>query len=192
MTKLNDGMLLFHGSYATVEKIDLAMCGTAKDFGKGFYLTSDVKQAKSFINQSIRKAISAGDISPDQRFGFISSFVYHKPMDDIKTYEFTTTDREWLWFIGQNRRERLAAQLRSKIDPDIFNAEIVIGKIANDQTNMTITAYLNGLFGEVESDAAVEDAIKRLMPEKLKDQFCFLTDKAIKCLEFCEARKYVI
>ena len=41
-TKLKNGMFLYHGSYAKVEKIDLGMCANAKDFGKGFYLTSDI------------------------------------------------------------------------------------------------------------------------------------------------------
>ena len=34
---LKDGMLLYHGSYAPIDKIDLSMCASGKDFGKGFY-----------------------------------------------------------------------------------------------------------------------------------------------------------
>ena len=190
MSRLIDGMLLFHGSYTAVRNIDLAMCGNAKDFGKGFYLTSNPNQARSFIRSSIRKASTLGDIPKEQNYGFVSSFRYHEI--GIEHFEFPTTDREWLWFIAQNRRERLAKQLRPKVNPKIFDAEIIIGKIANDQTNATIVAYLGGLYGEIESDEAVNDAIKRLMPDKLDDQFCFLTEKAIHCLEFQEARKYVI
>ena len=192
MSKLRNGMLLFHGSYIAVEKIDLEMCSSAKDFGKGFYLTSDVNQAKSFIKSSVRKALSAGDVTMDQQYGFISSFRYHAPDEDVATYEFPTTNREWLWFVAQNRRARLAKQLRTMIDPDVFRAEIVIGKVANDRTNTTITAYLGGVYGDVDSEEAVNDAVKRLMPDKLTDQFCFLTKKAIDCLEFQEAKRYVI
>ena len=61
LTKLKNGMILFHGSYAKVEKIDLGMCANAKDFGKGFYLTSDVNQARSFIKSSLIKAQNLGD-----------------------------------------------------------------------------------------------------------------------------------
>ncbi|MBO4415134.1 MAG: DUF3990 domain-containing protein [Lachnospiraceae bacterium] len=86
----------------------------------------------------------------------------------------------------------MAKQLQSKIDQKIFDAEIVIGKVANDKTNTTIMAYLGGLYGDIESDEAVNDIIKRLMPDNLADQFCFLTEKAISCLEFQEARKYDI
>lgn len=36
MTRLKNGMPLFHGSYTTVEKIDLTLCNNGKDFGRGF------------------------------------------------------------------------------------------------------------------------------------------------------------
>lgn len=33
---LQDGMALFHGSYAPIESIDLTQCSAGKDFGSGF------------------------------------------------------------------------------------------------------------------------------------------------------------
>ena len=51
--KIKDNMLLFHGSYAAVENIDLSMCMEGKDFGSGFYLTSSKVQAKGFIRTSL-------------------------------------------------------------------------------------------------------------------------------------------
>jgi hypothetical protein len=52
-----------------------------------------------------------------------------------------------------------------------------------------ITTYLNGLFGNIETDEAVNFAIRQLMPDHLVDQYCFLSEKAISCLEFVEAKK---
>ena len=78
------------------------------------------------------------------------------------------------------------------INNEIFNAERVIGKIANDTTNPVITTYLNGLYGDVKSDKAVNFAIDQLLPDHLVDQFCFITERALGCLKFQEARKYVI
>lgn len=49
MISLTDGMLLYHGSYAKVENIDLKKCKQGKDFGRGFYLTSSYEQAKNFV-----------------------------------------------------------------------------------------------------------------------------------------------
>ena len=47
---LEDGMLLYHGSYVGVNRIDLNKSAKGKDFGQGFYLTSNEKQAISFIS----------------------------------------------------------------------------------------------------------------------------------------------
>jgi len=190
--KLKDGMLLFHGSYMAIEKIDLDKCSNGRDFGKGFYLTSSAGQARGFIRSSIIKAQNLGIAPLSQNYGFVSSFRYHEPADGIKTFEFPEADREWLWFIAQNRRRVFATALSHKIDPAVFNAEIIMGKVANDKTNPVILTYLNGLYGDIHSERAVQIAIEELLPNKLEDQFCFLTEKAVDCLEFQEARKYVL
>lgn len=39
---------------------------------------------------------------------------------------------------------------------------------------------------------AVNIAIGQLMPDHLVDQFCFLTERTISCLEFKVDRKYVL
>lgn len=188
--KLNNGMLLFHGSYAPVESIRLEKCAAGKDFGRGFYLSSNAIQARQFLRTSVSKAQRFGDAPLTQNYGFVSSFRYHE--DGLKVFEFETANREWLWFIAQNRRPVLSEQLAKKVNPMVFDADVVIGKIANDKTNATIIAYLNGLYGEILSERAVSFAIEELLPNQLEDQFCFLTEKAVNCLEFVEARKYVI
>lgn len=187
---LKDEMLLFHGSYTEVKQIDLDMCWDGKDFGSGFYLTSRVLQARSFIKTSIVKAQRFGKIPLTQNYGFVSSFRYHT--DGLKIHKFDIADREWLWFIAQNRRPYLAKSLKGKVDPEAFQADVIIGKVANDKTNTTITAYLNGLYGDITSDRAVNFAIEELLPNQLEDQYCFLTQKAVDCLEFQEARRYAI
>lgn len=190
--KLKDGMLLYHGSYTSVENIDLNQCMNGKDFGKGFYLTSDPNQARSFIRSSLIKAQNAGKAPITQNFGYVSSFRYHKSEQEIAVHEFENADKEWLWFISQNRRKRLAGELIPLIIKSIFDSEIIIGKIANDTTNPVITAYLNGLYGDIKTEKAVNFAIEQLLPEHLSDQYCFLTEGSIGCLQFQEARKYVI
>ena len=188
--KVKDGMLLFHGSYTSVRKIDLSMCMEGKDFGSGFYLTSNVAQAKGFIRTSLLKAQRIGNAPFNQNYGFVSSFRYNK--DNLKIFEFKDTGREWLWFIAQNRRPSLSKSLAGRVDPEVFRADVVIGKVANDKTNPTITAYLNGLYGDILSERAVNFAIEELLPNQLEDQFCFRTEKAVSCLVFQEARKYDI
>ena len=69
MIELQDGILLYHGSYVGIPKIDLQRCFGGLDFGRGFYLTSSYEQAyhtfsfpskkpsasAAFLNISIRK-----------------------------------------------------------------------------------------------------------------------------------------
>lgn len=45
MIELQDGMLLYHGSYIGIPAIDLNRCFGGLDFGRGFYLTSSYEQA---------------------------------------------------------------------------------------------------------------------------------------------------
>lgn len=186
---LEDGILLYHGSYVGIDEIDLNKGTKSKDFGQGFYLTSNEKQAISFISTSLLKAKASGDAFEEQNYGYVTTFKYRKDAS-LDIYEFDTADKEWLWFISQNRRRAYAGVLRDKIDTRVFDADIIIGKIANDTTNPVITAYLNGLFGDVESDTVCEDVIKRLLPNRLEKQFCFVSEKSISRLELVEVKRY--
>ena len=67
--------------------------------------------------------------------------------------------------------------------------DIISGKIANDDTNATIIAYMNNVFGSMGSEQADRMCISLLMPERLQDQFCFRSDKAISMLEFLKSEK---
>ena len=61
--------------------------------------------------------------------------------------------------------------------------DVVIGPVANDNTMPVINLYLSGDYDE-------DEALKRLLPQKLKDQVVFKTDKSLKYLEFKEIIKY--
>ena len=188
---LQDGMLLYHGSYAEVEHVDLSLCSDGKDFGKGFYMTSSLPQARDFIPTSLLKAKSFGRIPENQNYGYVSVFRFHAEAS-APVYEFSESATQWLWFISQNRRKKLAAALSPHIDAQICKAKIITGKVANDKTNPVITAYLNGLYGDITSERAIRFAIEELMPEHLNDQICFLSKSAVTCLEFIGAEKYVV
>ena len=55
-----------------------------------------------------------------------------------------------------------------------------------------ISAYLSGVFGDINSTEAIFDTVKRLQPERLSDQFCFLTQKAVAALSFKGVECYKI
>ena len=53
-------MLLYHGSNILIENIDLTKCRNFKDFGRGFYLTTLLSQAKQM---AIRTSARFGESS---------------------------------------------------------------------------------------------------------------------------------
>lgn len=149
MQKLDNGLLLYHGSYCEVRKPELEKCARRKDFGKGFYLTSSKKQAINFLKTSIAKAIASEKIESGQDFGYISTF---------------------------------EVSLKNDLMVHIFEN-------ADTATNTTLTAYIAGAYGTMGSREADEFCIRQLLPNKLKDQYCFKTEEALECLHFIEGDK---
>ena len=184
MLRLYDGMILYHGSSASVECPDLSKCSPRKDFGRGFYLTSSSEQAQSFARIVARRAARERAGEPVGLCGYVSSYELRlNPALEIVTYE--TADADWLHCVVAHRQgapfEALAHSLAS--------ADIIVGKVANDQTNATIIAYLAGVFGEVGSASADELCIGRLLPERLQDQVCFTSQRALDCLTYRDCEK---
>lgn len=87
MISLTDGMLLYHGSYAKVENIDLKKCKQGKDFGRGFYLTSSYEQAENFVPLSVKKQVNIGSMVEGTTEGVISVFRLHLT-SDVNVYTF--------------------------------------------------------------------------------------------------------
>lgn len=184
---LTDGMLLYHGSYTAVPQIDLDKCNAGLDFGRGFYVTTSYAQAVSFVPNSVKRNIKAGNIPADFDVsdGQISVFRYHGDADLlIRTFEDANLD--WLHFVAANRNRDLFRELYQSFE----TADVVGGKIANDNTSRVLAGYVTGLFGTPGSDLADAFAIQSLLPNRLKDQFCFRTYKAVTALEFIRSDRY--
>lgn len=179
--RLRDGMVLYHGSYAAVQYPDLAKCAPGKDFGRGFYLTSGEEQARRFIRTSLKKARGVGAVSAGQTHGYVSSFRLNGA-EGLSVFEFRTADVEWLRYVASNRRPEIAQRLMAEAQVGPDGADVIVGKIANDTTNAVITTCLNGLYGGIETESAANIAIGMLLPNRLKDQLCFRTERALGCL----------
>lgn len=80
---------------------------------------------------------------------------------------FKKADVEWLDFVVANRREEAAVGLY----------DIVAGPVANDTTVRVINDYMDGVCSK-------ETAIERLLPQKLADQYAFLTELALSYITF--------
>ena len=158
-----------------------------KDFGLGFYLTTDLDQAKRFLRSSVKKAIKNGIDISDSDVGYVSVFEF-KASERLKIHEFEDANNQWLHCVAAHRREGLLPEvIKSWADYDI-----IVGKIANDNTNQVITAYINGVYGPVGTEAADRIAIGLLMPENLTNQICLRTKAALESISYIKADKYSI
>ncbi|MBO7675551.1 MAG: DUF3990 domain-containing protein [Atopobiaceae bacterium] len=174
-------MVLYHGSYAEVPEPDLRRCARFKDFGRGFYLTISRKQALSFVRLSTRKAVERGVEGASSRHGFVSRFVVDgNALGRVNVLSFPDANRDWLRCVVAHRMRRSPKADRGPYAP----YDIISGKIANDQTNITLALYMDGIFGAVGSDEAEESCIARLLPQRLDDQHCFRTPAALGCLRY--------
>jgi hypothetical protein len=150
-------MILYHGSYAAIEKPDLSLSRVRTDFGKGFYLTPLKEQAVGWVQHYVRNG------NP----GIVSSYEFLEKATDkmpewANVLEFNTHSRKWLDFIT-------ACRLGQPLDADY---DLVIGGVANDKVFNTLELYSNG-----ERTAA--EAIRRLRYNKPNFQYCFKNQKLI-------------
>lgn len=158
-------MYLYHGSNIEVSKPQILESDRCLDFGKGFYLTSSFEQAKRWAELTVKRRETGKATVSVFDFDDIS-------VSDLKILHFTQAQKEWLEYVTLNRKNQI-------IPND--NYDIVIGPVANDRTMPVISLY----FAEIYD---IEETIKRLMPQKLCDQYTFRTEKAIKKLKFVEVK----
>ena len=158
-------MKLYHGSNLEIKNPQILESDRKLDFGTGFYLTSSYEQAEKW---AILTAKRRGEGKP-----IISVFDYEDNKNsELNILKFENADIEWLRFVSGNRNNQ---PIRNDYD-------IIIGPVANDKTMPVISLYFTGVYSE-------EETIKRLLPQKLQDQFVFKTEKALKQLNYVETIK---
>lgn len=163
--KVGENMILYHGSNVEVREPKLIPSKRLLDFGAGFYLTSDFEQAKKWaIRTTNNREMGIPTISVFE--------IVQEELQELKLLTFENANKEWLRYIAANRTGKIADE----------NWDVVIGPVANDQAIRTVNNYLKGYFPE-------DVAIRLLLPQKLKDQYAFRTEKALAVLKFAEARK---
>lgn len=179
MLELADGMMLYHGSSVEVPSPDLSKCAPHKDFGRGFYLTSSIDQARSFARIVTRRAMRENVQSSVQRCGYVSRYALNHA-ESLETRVYPTADAAWLHCVVAHRRGAPFIDVAAALS----DVDVIIGKVANDQTNATILAYLAGAYGEIGSARADDICVSLLLPERLDDQACFRTEHSLCCLEY--------
>ena len=155
-------MILYHGSNVEVKEPILLKVQRELDFGKGFYTTSDMEQAARW---AWRTAKRRGESS-----AFVTVYeVNEDELKNIRLLSFDSPNVEWLNLVVKNRKGEYIAG----------DWDIISGPVADDQTAQVLDLYLEGAYDE-------EEAIRRFLTQRLKDQYAFKTDEALKLLIFKE------
>ena len=155
-------MKLYHGSNVEVRNPKILESDRKLDFGTGFYLTTSYEQAEKWAVLTAKR----------RNYGkpFISVFEYDEEgSNELSVLKFQNADEKWLRFVSANRKN-----LSVKNDYDV-----VICPVANDRTMPVIALFFAGVYTE-------EETVKRLLPQKLKDQIVFKTEKSLQYLKFVE------
>jgi hypothetical protein len=173
MLAKQQNLTLYHASFMAIEKVDLRLCGKRNDFGQGFYLTTSLAQAKRFIRTAVGKS---GRV---QNSGFVNEYLY-EGFDGLECLEFLTTDKDWLHCVCEHRRRHKDTSAELLWD----TYDVMIGKIADDDTMTVVNAYLGGIFGQYGSDEAFRAAVAAFKPDRLDDQICLKTQAAADRLRF--------
>ena len=155
-------MKLYHGSNVEIKNPKILESDRKLDFGTGFYLTTSYEQAEKWAVLTAKR----------RNYGkpFISVFEYDEEgSNELSVLKFQNADEKWLRFVRAKRKN-----LSVKNDYDV-----VICPVANDRTMPVISLF----FAEVYTE---EETVKRLLPQKLKDQIVFKTEKSLQYLKFVE------
>ncbi|MBR5318429.1 MAG: DUF3990 domain-containing protein [Peptococcaceae bacterium] len=159
-------MRLYHGSNVAVKEPEIIISNRMLDFGAGFYTTSSENQAIRWSkNQTLRRKSGAPAVSIYE--------LDEEKLQELSVLRFDAPDADWLNFVTANRKGIYKGK----------KYDIVIGPVANDNTMPVINDYMMGNIDE-------ETALILLKPQKLSNQYVFLTKKGLSVLRYLEANHH--
>lgn len=162
-------LVVYHGTCAEFEKIDLNKSHNRRDFGKGFYTTILQSQSKEWAYR-----LSLREKKNDY---YVYEFLFEE-VSVLKVKRFDRLDEEWLEFIKANRSK---GGLQHDYD-------VVIGPVADDNTMETVQLYIANIL-------TAPEAVERLRYNNVNNQVSFHTEKALQYLKpvrrISYARKYI-
>ena len=162
----------YHGSAEAISAIDLSKSVPKKDFGRGFYTTTDRIQAEKFARLKTSRVNGTK--------GYVSVFTFVETTE-LRVKKFAASDEEWFNFVLHNRCYKV---LCDSITPEVF--DIIIGPVANDAVGIVLNLFVSGTYGDPNTLEAKETAVRLLLSQKLHNQVFFGTEQAIESLAFLE------
>ena len=161
---------VYHGTTSLISNIDVLKGKPYKDFGQGFYVTQDYKHVR---NLAVRNKFMERERYGQMQEAYV--YTYNFDMNKANNYniqEFTIANIDWMRFVLANRR------VRGKI----HNYDIVIGPTANDDTSLVLKSYFSGVYGDIDSERALQIALEMIESENLPVQIYFGSNAATECL----------
>ena len=155
-------MKVYHGSYTTIDTIDLSKAAPRKDFGKGFYVTKFRDHAETWANIIGDKYDTKGCVT---EFEYTETD-FTKSVCKIK--HFDGYSKEWLDFVVMNRKKRNSEPAHEY--------DIVEGPVADDKVQHKIRAYLRG---KISREAFLEE----LKWHEQTHQICFCTSRSLQMID---------
>lgn len=150
---------LYHGSNVAVDIPKILPKLRALDFGCGFYLTSSYAQAERWAKVIFKRRQAGQPIVNIYSFDDELSIA-------LNVLQFKDANADWLEFVVNNRK---ALQ--------VFDYDIVVGPVANDATLPVIDDYMDGRYTQ-------EEAVRRLLPQNLTDQYAFCSEISLGYLTY--------
>lgn len=155
-------MILYHGSLEIVESPLIIESNRTLDFGKGFYTTTSLTQAKRWVELRIPHSKATK--------GFVNIYEYDPQKAKglhLKSRRFQSPNEAWVDFVKKNRDNK-----------DFEHGyDIVEGPVANDNVYLSFNLYETGFINK-------QELIRRLKAYKLVDQILFHTTEAVNLLAY--------
>ena len=121
-------MKLYHGTNMDFDEIDLSKSKPNKDFGRGFYLSADYKQALNMAQIKVEQLETGTPI--------VMTFeIDDSAWKNLHVLRFENYSEEWAKFILLNRNN----PTKQSAHP----YDVVIGPIANDRVGVQLWKYEN-------------------------------------------------
>lgn len=163
-------MILYLGSNVDVKEINLKICKSFRDFGKGFYLTNIRSQAESMAKRTSR---IKGETPVLNIYEIDDDFIMRQ---DLRVKDFSSIPtEEWTLFV-MNNRNRNFSDLQNSLCNQDSKYDIVHGPVADDAMAV--------LFQQYEQEFIDLEMLKKRMTYKeLSMQYSFHTEKAVSLLK---------
>lgn len=172
---MNNYQFCYHGTIrqageAIQQNIDLLKARANTDFGKGFYLTDNLEQAKQWAVSRSHISKFKGQLKESAEPVVVYFVLDLKKLGKLKNIQFHTPSKEWAEFIFHCRSEGLKEGL-------YHNYDFSVGPLADGRT---ATLVLNVMSKEID----LEEFWKEIQPRhQAYSQLALHTQAALACIK---------